>query len=507
MPIIMISSVSHCSAEELAQDLGRKTGWPTLSRRQLADDAHAQGIKLGRLETSIIKKPINNERLAREKDIYLAYITAAICEKARDGNLVYEGRAGHLLLPGVRHRLRVGLMAPKEARIEKAIADLNLPREKVSSYLDQIDEDFEKWVHYVHKAEWRDPALFDFFINLQTISLSHASDLLVNIASLPDYCTTTETRRAMGNHHLTAKAKLRLETDDRTRRANFWVRAVDGTVTVTYMPGQKGIDHAIIEVLEQLEGCNKVQCTMAETNVLWVQERFHGVDENFQHITQIAQRWGAAVELLQIAPRSGSECDECISAAADEIRNPTADNGPAVYTGGVEDDGPEVSPNDSGLGKVMEELVSIGRSGGGKTVYGGSEEIMEAVKNATNCSLVVLGDIFLDKGNEARKRQARELALNVRERFKIPVVTGDEIRSRFFFDSRQAVKLVACALAVICIYAAAFRFQDVIMNFLGGPMHQNAKVISAICVVLFVPLVAYLYGTVTGLLFKLIGVD
>ncbi len=507
MPIIMISSLPHCSAEKLAEELARKTGWPMLSRRELADQAHAQGIKLGRIETSIIKKPVRNERLAREKDIYLAHITAAICEKARDGNLIYEGRAGHLLLPGVRHRLRVGLMAPKEVRIEKAIADLNLPREKVSTYLDQIDEDFEKWVHYVHRAEWKDPGYFDFFINLQTISLSHASDVLVNIATLPDYCTTTETRKAMENHHLTAKAKLRLSTDERTRRANFWVRAVAGTVTVTYMPGQKGIDHAIIDVLEQLEGCNKVQCTMAETNVLWVQERFHGVDENFQHINQIAQRWGAAVELLQIVPRSELACDECNAAAANEVGNPPADSKPAAYTGGVEDDGPDVSNNDGGLGKVMEELVSIGRSGGGKTITGGSEEIIEAVKDATNCSLVVLGDIFLDKGREARKRQVRELSLNVRERYKVPVVTSEEIRSRFFFGPRQAVKLVTFALAAACIYAAVFMFQDVILNFLGGPMHQKAKVISAICVVLFVPFVAYLYGTVTGLLLKLVGVD
>jgi len=507
MPIIMISSLPHCSAEKLADDLGRKTGWPTLNRRELADQAHALGIKLGRIETSIIKKPISNERLAREKDIYLAHITAAICEKARDGNLIYEGRAGHLLLPGVRHRLRVGLMAPKEARIEKAIADLNLPREKVSTYLDQIDEDFEKWVHYVHRAEWKDPGRFDFFINLQTFSLSHASDLLINIAALPDYCKTAETRKAMENHHLTAKAILRLSTDERTRRANFWVRADGGTVTVTYMPGQKGIDHAIIDVLDQLEGCNKVQCTMAETNVLWVQERFNGVDENFHHITQIAQRWGAAVELLQIAPRSELACDECNTATANQAGNTSVSSGPTAYTGGVEDDGPEISRNDGGFGKVMEELVSIGRSGGGKTIYGGSEEVIEAVKDTTNCSLVVLGEMFLDKGHEARKRQARELALNVRERFKVPVVTSDEIRSRFFFGPRQAVKLVTFALAAVCIYAAVFMYQDGILNFLGGPMHQNAKVISAICVVLFVPLVAYLYGTVTGLLLKLVGVD
>jgi hypothetical protein len=121
MPIIMISSAAHSAGEELAQSLVKKTGWPSLSRTELVEKARERGIKLGRLETSIIKSPVAPEKLAKEKNLYLAFITTILCEKGEGGNLVYQGRAGHLLLPGVTHRLRVGLMTPDEMRITRTV--------------------------------------------------------------------------------------------------------------------------------------------------------------------------------------------------------------------------------------------------------------------------------------------------------------------------------------------------------------------------------------------------
>ena len=60
----------------------------------------------------MIKSPGSSEKLARERNLYLAFLTAALCDAAGQGNMIYTGRAGHLLLPGVSHRLRVGLTAP-----------------------------------------------------------------------------------------------------------------------------------------------------------------------------------------------------------------------------------------------------------------------------------------------------------------------------------------------------------------------------------------------------------
>ncbi len=506
MSIIMISSAAHSEGEELASSLASKTGWPSLNRSELVERARERGIKLGRLETSIIKSPVVPEKLAKERDLYLAFITTILCEKGRRGNLIYQGRAGHLLLPGVTHRLRVGLMTPDEMRIEKAMKDLRLSREKAEVYLDQLDKDFDKWVRYIHHADRLDPAQYDLFVNLYNVSLPNVSATLCGMAELPDFQPTPVSLRLMANIDLTARAKVELAIHESTRNLDLGARAVDGVVTVTYMPRQEGAAEAISKVLKGLEGCKETRCTMAETNILWVQESFSPASDNFEEIVQLSRRWGAAVELLRVAGP-----DEHITAGAKglstSVKGPSTEMDSASYTGGVEEDGREPVLDDKGLTQTMEELVSIGRSAGGQTISGARQEIIERIRGESNCSLVVLGDLFLEKGHEARMRLMRELSLAIRERLKAPVITADEMKSRFLFGKKQAAKLLGFTAMVVCIYALVFSFQAPILNFLGGDIHQHWRGLASVGVALFVPFVAYCYSTVTGLLLKLIGID
>ncbi len=507
MPIVLISSSPHGVGRELAQELERKTGWPVFSREQLVDQAHDQGIKLSRLETSIVKSPVIPEKLAREKELYLAFVTARLYENATEGNLIYYGRAGHLLLPGVSHRLRVGLGVPRQMRIDNVVRDLRLSPEKAAQYVDQLDEDIEKWVRFVHRQDAKDPGQYDIFLNLQNMSLANASVLLCDTAEMPDFRPTPAGTKRLEDLYLGARAHLRLAENEHTRGLDLEVRAVGGVVTVTYMPRQEAAAQSISEVLQDLEGCRENLCTMAETNLLWIQETFDPKAESFKQITRLAQRWGAAVELLRLVPhKATADAGQAVAHTDDEPRLQPADQ--KVYTGGVEDDEAEAPlADDGGLAATQEELVALGRSAGGITVYGGTSEIIEAAKENSHYSLVILGDLFLDKGAETRKRQTRELGLSIRDRLKAAVITVDELQSRFMFGKKQALKALLYAAALVCLYALVFHFQNPILNFLGGELHVKWKWVGAITVALFVPLVAYTYSTVTGLLLKLIDID
>jgi hypothetical protein len=506
MPIVLISSSPHGVGGELAQELERKTGWPLFSRKQLVEQAHDQGIRLSRLETSIVKSPVIPEKLAREKDLYLAFVTAKLYENAQEGNLIYFGRAGHMLLPGVSHRLRVGLAVPRQVRIDNVVRDLNLSPEKAAEYIDQLDGDIEKWIHFVHRQDAKDPGQYDIFFNLQNMSLANASMLLCETAELPDFRPTPVSIKRLNDLYLAARAKLRLAEDEHTRSLDLGVRAVGGVVTVTYMPRQEEAAQSISRVLQDLEGCRENLCTMAETNILWIQEAFDPKAESFKQITRLAQRWGAAVELLRLVPyKSEAPASQALNPVQHQLRPPKTTE--PVFTGGVEDDEPEAPVDDGGLALTQEELVAIGRSAGGFTVYGGTGEVIEAVKENSHYSLVVLGNLFLEKGAATRKRQTREMGMAIRERLKAAVITVDELESRFLFGKKQALKAALYAAAVACIYALVFHFQDPILNFLGGEVHAKWKWLASIFVALFVPLVAYAYGTVAGLVLKLIDID
>jgi cytidylate kinase len=502
----MISSSYQSGREELALALARRTNWPILSREELQEKARELGIKVGRLEVSLIKTPGWPEKLAREKDLYLAFLTASLCEKAREGDFIYTGRAGHLLLPGVSHRLRVGLTAPREARIARTAQALNMSRDKSETYLSQLDEDVAKWIRYVHKVDGRDPGYFDAFFNLDNMSIASASAILCDMAALPDFKPTPAGKKLLEDLYLSSQAKVRLSLDERTLEADLEVQAENGVVTVTYPPHQDQMGQLIPAVISDLPGCRKIQCTMAETNILWVQERFAPDSQNFQQIMQLAQRWGAAVELFRlIPPEEFKEEDAALSAEAQNgFGRPEC---PVTDTGGVEDDGPATVSDDGGLSRTQEALVQLGRSGGTHTVCGGYDKILERVKGSGHYALVVIGDLFLSKGHSARTRQTRELALNIRDRLKAPVITSDELKARFLFGKSQAVKLVGFLALVVAAYEWVFTHQQPVLDFLSGPAHQEAKWIAPLVVVIVVPLIAYVYGAVTGLALKLINID
>lgn len=506
MPIIMISSLPHSGCEELAAGLARKTGWPSMNRKELVEQAREHGIKVGRLEVSMIKLPEMHEKLAREKELYLAFITSAICERAPRGNMIYEGRVGHYLLPGVSHRLRVALVVPKEIRAKNAMQSLNLSQDKAIAYLDRLDEDIEKWARYVHRQDLNELGQYDFVINLYNMSMENVSDMLISMAALPGFQPTAASMKLMDDYQLASRAKLRLAFDERTRNAELGVKADSGIVTVTYMPQQEEIAGAIPNVLQDLEQYREVRCTRAETNILWIQEAFDPESENFQHISQLARRWGAAVELLRLPPAEIAE-NEFSDIRRVPGAQPATESPKKVYDGGVEDDAPEISVDDGGLTQTIEELVASGRSAGGYTVYGSHNEIMEIVHGNGRNALVVIGDIFLSKGHESRKRQTRELALAIRERLKVPVITADELQARLLFGKRQALKFLAFAFLVACTYLLVFSAQQPILDFMGGDIHEKYKWLTSLVVFLFVPLLAYAYSMVTGLVLKLIGMD
>ncbi|UCD56867.1 MAG: cytidylate kinase family protein, partial [Candidatus Hydrogenedentota bacterium] len=488
-------------------------GYACLCREDLIYEATRAGIPVGKLEVAMVKSPAMSERLARQKERYLAFITSQLCERALKDTFVYHGRAGHMLLQGISHILKVRLVVDHETRIAEAMQQLKLGRERAVEYVKNVDEDIERWVRYFYGVHRDEPGQYDIAVNLENMSLPNASAMLCYMADLPDFRPTPASQRALESRAVEASARKRLALDPQTANADLKVRAEHGVVTVTYMPRQPGVAEVIPKVLEGLEGCKEVMCTMASSNILWVQETFDPHCEAFHQINQIAQRWDAAVELVRftVPPDledmfGGSYVEtEQVLEEPSGIATGLSGGEPqkAEYNGGIEDDvEAEEVQDEGGISATIRELVNVGRSGGAHTIKGNFHTLLSVIRRDVNYSLIVLGDLFLSKSHETQVRMMRELGGYLSDRVGVPVIAADELQKKYLVGKTQFLKILLYSAAVVAIYFLVFRFQEPILSFLGSTEHAQQRILRMLALFLFIPVIAYLYSTVTSLLLK-----
>jgi cytidylate kinase len=509
MQVICISRGTLAGGKVLAEHLAANLGYPCLSREDLIEAAVREGIHVGKIETAMVKGRGFSDRLAIEREHYLAFSRAYLCDRALKGSLVYHGRTGHLLLPGVAHVLRVRAVADYEYRLKTAMETLGLEREKARRYLEEVDDDRRQWSQAMYVVSCDDVALYDMIVNLQQLSVENASAALTSIAQLPDFQMTPASRRAIEDLCLGAKARVLLARDEYTFRASFKVTSTDGVVTVTYLPQDARLADAIPRALEPLENYREIRVTMATSNILWIQEVFDPTSETFRNVVEIAAKWGAAVELTRLAPEEAEdtstpgEFPEALDGTVPEPR-------PSIpqYDGGIEDDvGGETALRESGgLKQTIEELARLGRSAGGREVRGYQTHLLESIDRSIPYTMVVVGDVFLSKGSAAQIRKARELRSFLADNMKTAVVAADELKTQFLFGKRDLFRLIGFLAVTVLIYFLVFTHQEQVLIFLSREGHA-AKIVAAIAVFLLVPIVAYAYGTVSRSFLKLIKIE
>ncbi len=512
MAIIIISSIDEETRRELAESLAEKLGCPCVSRKEVVEEATRSGIPVGKLEVAVLKGTLPQERLARHKARYLSFVTAAVRDRTDGGDLVYHGRACHLLLRGISHVLRVRLLPDAERRLERVRRSLNLDYEKARDYLRSLDEDIANWVHQIHGVADDDPGHYDLMLNLETMSRENAVWAVYSVAQFPDFRPTQASMRRLDDLWLAAKAHDRLGRDERTATADFNVSAEDGRVIVTYIPSQANVAGDITAVLEGLAGAHEVVCTMAETNILWVAETFDPSSAIFAEITDLAERWGAGVEPLQLLLTSDPNAGEP-SPAAEDGGHPVPAGAPVVPmeadpTGGIEDDVEHLPQrDDGGLAAIAEQLIDMGCFAGSHRVVGRPKDLVAAFDPGQKYSLVVIGELFASKGEESRLRLTRELAGFLGERVNMPIITGGDLQEKFRFGRRQLGNVVMFLAFTAVLYGAVFSFQEEILSFTGFPKGPAWHVAATLAVFVFTPVVAYLYGNATGLLLRLFKIE
>ena len=500
MQIITISCGSQSYGQEFAKYLAAKLDYLCISRDELLEEANKQKIPIGKLETAIIKPHIFSEELALELEHYKALATSILCEKALNNNIVYYGRTGHLLLPGISHILKIRVITDMESRIEVVMQKLALSRDKAKQYIEQLDQDRKKWIKQFYNVDWDISALYDVVLNLNHINVENAATAICAMAQLPEFQVTPAITKSLKDLYLASRARLLLAGDTRTSHINLKIRVSDCCVHVSYFSQRKKAAEIISEVLSQLKDAKEIICTEAETNILWIQQAFNPEDDSYKEVLGLAGTWDAAIELIQITPSDTLE---------QLIQNhETPGTGTETWrdTGIMEDKEEDDTEESQGISKIYEKLINNGRAGGKRIIYGSQKTLLNAIDRTIPYRLIILDNIFTTKGESTQTRLLREWSNFISDNLKTPVLSLKEIRSKYKFGRREFTHMIFSTLITILVVFTMFKFDEEILSFLSQE-GLGWKLLAAICVFAFIPLFAHLYSTVIRLFLKMLKFD
>ena len=504
MSIITISRGTFSGGKEFAENLAQKLDYRCLSREELSEEAIKHNVPVGKLQTAMIKPPRVYKRLGPQREFYLSTVTSILCKYALEGNLVYHGHTGHLLFPGIPHIFRIRVLGDMEYRIDKVINRLGLSREKAIDYIRNVDVDRDKWVRFLYDINWHDPSQYDLVVNLDHLGIANATSALCTMAELPDFKLTPASEKALRNLYLSSRARFLLASDKRTSYADLKVTADEGVVQVNCLPQQAEVAEFVNEVLEGLEDCREVHCTIAGSTILWLGEEFDVNSELFHNVVKVAKKWDAAVEIM----RHSFEKVEFLPSETSVKGGTNHEHRSEEYTGGIEDDveGEEVVDKTDSM-PVLDALLKEECFGGSSTIYGDKENLITTLGHRTNYRLVVIGNLFVSKSGSTQTRLTSELRSLLSDNVKASVVTAEELKQSLKFGFKDLAKLgIGLSVAVI-LFLVVFLNQELILKILAHEEYRSWRILVIIGLVMFVPVFAFSYGSSTRQVLKFFRLD
>lgn len=503
MQIICVCRCSYWFGKELAEKLAANLGYQCVAREELTDKAALNGIPIGKIETAIMKRKPISEDMAVYIDCYKALVTHEICEHALKGGIVYHGRACQGVLPGLSHVLTIRTIADMEQRINRVCQRMRLSRKQAKKYIDEVDEDRRRWVKFLYNFQWDDSSYYDVIVNSAHLSVDNTARALVSLAQLPEFQPTPANIQKIQDLLLQSKCRLAIGEDDRTRFTKVTVAAEKGNVSVTYLPRFGKQAEYIPAILEKIDGIKSLICTVATTNILFVQERFNYKTETFNHLIEIAEKWNASIDLVRLVDLPVEEGVETSDLSVD------SQEVPAQVDGGILEDTPdsELSTSDSyGIPETIDRLVQVGRAGTVHTIFGNKKNLVNSFKSAREYSLIAIGDVFLSSGSEARKRLKRELIAFLSDHIRVPVIRIEDLKEQYLFGPKQWGMTFIYALLCVLLFWGIFSYQNAIIKFLTQPGMEN-RILAAILVALFSFLAARIISGFTHNILKFLKIE
>jgi len=157
----------------------------------------------------------------------------------------------------------------------------------------------------------------------------------------------------------------------------------------------------------------------------------------------------------------------------------------------------------------MNKLIQVGRAGLSRNAYGGFKGLITDISKNREYSMIVVGDVFSTKGG-AKQRLKREAISLLIEKFRIPVMAAEDLKSEYLFGKKQFFSLIGFGALSALMYLVVFSFQKPLLSFVSAGQFSGglgSKIAAAVAVFISVPIMASIIGGFYHNLLKMIKLE
>ena len=210
MSIVTISRGSYSRGKEVAEKLAEKLSYECVSREIIIEASAEFNIPEIKFIRALHNPNTVLERFQHGKERYLSYHQYALLKHVAKDNVVYHGLAGHYLLKDVAHVLKVRITSNFEDRVKEEMRRENLPESEAVYLLKKDDEERRKWSLQIFGADTWDSRLYDIVLNIDTITIDDAVEMLYDLIQKKRFQTTAESKQVMEDMKKVAQIKAML---------------------------------------------------------------------------------------------------------------------------------------------------------------------------------------------------------------------------------------------------------------------------------------------------------
>ncbi len=235
MAIITLSRGTFSGAKKLAETISEELGYRLVSREDIVERVAQYGMSEDRLDRARCRHLGMLPRIDLEWIHYLAYSRAALSKEIRQGNLVYLGDDGRILLGNFPNVLKVNVIADVEYRIETFMKrnDYAVGRKKAKRFIKKIDEKRSRWGRTLYNDGRFDPSEFDLVIDPALTSIPDACEIIRATVEMPRFQTTPESLETIEYMTLAADLRARIAMDADVVDDNIEVNVLEGVIKIS----------------------------------------------------------------------------------------------------------------------------------------------------------------------------------------------------------------------------------------------------------------------------------